>query len=206
VVPGAERLNGALLEIVQQRRSIEPGIKVSNENGWHSLRDFFQREEAPFKALAAHVTAALTQAAKQQVPAFDLATHDIEGEGWVNVNGKGAFNTPHNHVGYHWSGCYYVHVPAASSKSSGVIEFLDPRGTTGMPADLKAPAFAPKFQVRPKSGLLLIFPAYLQHWVYPNQDDDDRVSIAFNARIVPRTRRRPQRAIAAARPVAGLSS
>lgn len=67
-----------------------------------------------------------------------------------------------------------------------MIEFLDPRGSTGVRAPDVSMLFAPKFQIRPRAGTLLIFPAYLTHWVYPNQDDADRISVAFNARVVTR--------------------
>jgi hypothetical protein len=31
--------------------------------------------------------------------------------------------------------------------------------------------------------MLLMFPSYLRHWVYPNESDQDRVTIAFNVRF-----------------------
>jgi len=46
--------------------------------------------------------------------------------------------------------------------------------------------FPSKVQFRPVAGTMLIFPSFLKHWVYPNQDDEERVSIAFNARVEPR--------------------
>jgi uncharacterized protein (TIGR02466 family) len=187
-IPDAARLNAALLAVIAERRQTEPGQKVSNEFGWHSGNDLFARPEAPFRTLAAHITATLIALIRETVPAFDLALHDVEGEGWVNVNGKGAFNTPHAHGEYLWSGCYYVSLPDASSHSSGMIEFIENRQVRGLPADLEAPIFSSKFQLRPRSGMMLIFPSYLQHWVYPNQEDAERVSIAFNAKVVTRPR------------------
>jgi len=35
---------------------------------------------------------------------------------------------------------------------------------------------------------MVIFPAYLTHWVYPNELAGERVSVAFNARFAPRPR------------------
>ena len=71
-------------------------------------------------------------------------------------------------------------------RTSGILEFIDSRQVGGLPPDLPAPVFAPKFQISPRSGMLLLFPSYLQHWVYPNQEETERVSIAFNARIISR--------------------
>lgn len=186
-VPDAESLNEALIADCRKRQNLEPSMEVSNQVGWHSDRDFFNRAEPSFKQLSNAVSIVLTHVVKSTNPKFDTSTHDIEGQGWVNINGRGAFNTPHDHSGFHWSGVYYVSIPENSSERSGVIEFLDPRGATGIRAPDVSMLFAPKFQMRPRAGTILIFPAYLTHWVYPNQDDADRISIAFNARVAART-------------------
>lgn len=185
-IPDADRLNQALLLDCLARREKEPGIAVSNQCGWHSDRDLFTRAEDSFKQLNNAISIVLMHVVQATLPKFDARTHDIEGQGWVNINGKGGFNTPHDHTGFHWSGCYYVSVPESSNERSGIIEFLDPRGSTGIRAPDVSMLFAPKFQVRPRAGTMLIFPSYLTHWVYPNQDDAERVSIAFNARITER--------------------
>lgn len=186
VVPDAEELNRALEADCKKRREVEPNVHVSNQGGWHSERDLFTRPEASFRQLCQAISIVLTHVIKTTLPKFDLATHDIEGQGWVNINGKGGFNTPHDHTGFHWSGCYYVNVPENPLERSGIIEFLDPRGSTGIRAPDVSMLFAPKFQVQPKAGTMLIFPSYLNHWVYPNQDEEDRISIAFNARVTER--------------------
>lgn len=185
-VKDAQSLNAALLPLINARRAEEAGVTISNELGWHSSSDFFLRQEPAFRQLAARITQALIALTRTTVPDFDLAKYDIEGEGWINVNDKGAFNSPHVHGEYLWSGCYYVSMPQTASVKSGMIEFIENRQIRGLPASLSAPIFSPKFQVRPQAGMLLIFPSYLQHWVYPNLEEDARISIAFNAKIVSR--------------------
>jgi len=39
---------------------------------------------------------------------------------------------------------------------------------------------APQFRIQPKRGDLLLFPAYLPHWVEQNNGTEDRISIAWN--------------------------
>lgn len=185
-IPDAEALNRALEADCQSRRKAETGMAVSNQAGWHSDRDLFSRPEDSFKTLCSHISKVLMHVVQSTLPSFNLSTHDIHGQGWVNINPKGGFNTPHDHTGFHWSGCYYVNVPQSENERSGIIEFLDPRGSTGIRAPQVSMVFAPKSQVRPRAGTMLIFPAYLRHWVYPNQDDEDRISIAFNASVVER--------------------
>jgi uncharacterized protein (TIGR02466 family) len=182
----AQPLNAELLVEIEAWRTSESGVKISNELGWHSRNDLFVRPEPAFRKIAQYITNAPLAVVRATSPKFDLTVHDIEGEGWVNVNGKGAFNTPHAHGNYLWSGAYYVDTPEVSSPRSGLIEFIDPRRGASGGSELTPPSFSPKFQVKPRSGLLIIFPSYLLHWVYPNQEEASRVSLAFNAKIVSR--------------------
>jgi len=46
---------------------------------------------------------------------------------------------------------------------------------------LQAPPFRMKKKLRPAPGEMILFPSYLVHWVYPNETDEERWSIAFNA-------------------------
>jgi hypothetical protein len=47
-----------------------------------------------------------------------------------------------------------------------------------------ANCFASKVAILPEPGMLILFPSFLRHWVYPNEQDADRTTIAFNARFV----------------------
>jgi len=90
-------------------------------------------------------------------------------------------NAPHTHPGAHWSGVYYVSQPRIETGKSGKIEFLNPRTDLPNWRILKAPAFSAKKSLRPESGEMILFPSYLVHWVYPNETEEDRVTVAFNA-------------------------
>jgi hypothetical protein len=77
-------------------------------------------------------------------------------EGWININPRHAFNAPHAHAGYGWSGCYYVQQPTVQEGRSGEIEFLDPRsGVDGWPMT-NGELTMTKFRIRPDAGSLLI--------------------------------------------------
>jgi hypothetical protein len=68
-----------------------------------------------------------------------------------------------------------------TSSRSGQIEFVDPRGHAIRSSALpNSECFFSKFAIQPFSGLLLMFPSYLVHWVLPNESTDERMSIAFN--------------------------
>ena len=106
---------------------------------------------------------------------------DLRINGWMNINPQGAFNAPHTHPGAQWSGVYYVSQPIVEDGNSGMIEFLDPRTDLPNWRILKADSFRPKRKIRPKAGEIVLFPSYLMHWVYPNETDKERVTVAFNA-------------------------
>ena len=182
-VPEAAALNAQLLAEVAAMRAAGPGIDRSNRLGWHSPVDFFDRAEPGCALLRGHVLDAARQAALALAPGFDLASIAVQAEGWVNVNGPGAYNTPHEHPGWTFSGSYYVAVPAGGS---GMIEFLDTRMGVTVFGIAGAAAYASKHVLRPEAGELLLFPCWLKHWVHPNAAAEERVSVAFNLRFVPR--------------------
>ena len=170
-------------------RTASPGLTRSNQNGWHSDDDFFQRTEPAFVELRRQMIEAVRQATLHVAPRYDFSAIGIQAEGWINVNDQGGYNTPHDHPGWVWSGSYYVRVPALAcgdgSERSGFIEFLDMRTNVGVLPIEGATCFMSKFTLRPSEGMLVLFPAYLRHWVYPNDQPAERVSIAFNARFAP---------------------
>jgi len=99
---------------------------------------------------------------------------------WANVNAPGAAHPVHHHPNNFLSGVYYVRV----RDGSDVIQFHDPRpqvrvirppvrALTGDNTDLVA--------VRVDPGTLLVFPAWLEHSVPPNQSNELRISLSFNA-------------------------
>jgi uncharacterized protein (TIGR02466 family) len=182
-LPGLAALNARLLGEIAKRRDVEPGIERSNRYGWHSERDLFSRHEPGHKALVEALDAlvgASTRKLMPDMPQDMVARH----EGWVNVSPTHAMNAPHGHPGAFWSGVYYVQVPPPddpSDQMSGAIEFIDPRGAIGTNGRIETPFTRDKFTVRPTPGTCLLWPSFLKHWVYPNNSQQERVTIAFNS-------------------------
>ena len=90
---------------------------------------------------------------------------------------------PHIHGGTYWSAVYYVR---AGEGEGGQLVLHDPR----MPA-LRMHAPGLRFKdagpdvrttIEPKSGLMVLFPAWLLHSVEPWQGDGHRISVAMNIR------------------------
>ncbi len=85
------------------------------------------------------------------------------------------------------SGTYYVRVPDSRAQLQnradvrpGCITFYDPRGAVNMTAIKGDPQIEPEFTVSPKPGMVLLWPAFVMHYVHPNLSDEPRISISFN--------------------------
>ena len=181
----AEALNATLLTEIAARRTAEPGVTRSNFGGWHSANDFFARSEPGHAALAIDLLRMMAEATRHFDPKADYSKARLIADGWVNINPPGAYNGPHDHKTAFWSGTYYVETPQGEG-SSGMIEFLTPLRPLPGNGVVGGPLTAEVFGVRPTAGLVLIFPATIQHWVHPNQSEADRVTIAFNGRFEPK--------------------
>ena len=186
-VPRADEINQALSTLILKRRAETPSIQASNAGGWHSDRDILEWG-APWverlidlaKGVAGQMTA--DRQGHTITPAWKV-------QAWANVNTTGHANVCHYHPGSFWSGTYYVADGGCASDHAlgGEFEMLDPRGPG---PGMYAPAL--KFAgddgasvggaeiIRPKPGLLLLFPSWLMHQVRPYRGTGTRISIAFN--------------------------
>lgn len=181
---GLEDINHSLWNEIEQRMATETGLERSNRGGWHSGDDFFNRSEQAHVVLQTLILDAIQKATTSIAPEFKTDKYMMDVEGWVNVAHRYCLNTPHDHPGWVWSGCYYVKIPKQDKEHGGRIEFMDHRTNIRTLTVAGAPCFASKYSVPPKAGMLILFPSYLRHWVYPNESEEPRVSVAFNARFI----------------------
>lgn len=103
---------------------------------------------------------------------------------WYNINKKGNYNNAHSHSGF-ISGIFYV----KTNSDSGNITFrhpaqLHPYFMKNVVVEEYHPAIANEWFFQPEDNDLFLFPSYLEHYVLPNNSDEDRISFAFNIDIV----------------------
>ena len=180
-LPDHAALNAALLDEGRKLRESDPGASKSNRGGWHSSGNLFTQAAESIQTLKSEAEAATLQATRKINAKVDPASLKMKLFAWMNANPPGGFNAPHTHPGAHWSGVYYVSQPEVDTGNSGMIEFLDPRSDLPNWRILGARSFALKKKIRPEPDEMVLFPSYLVHWVYPNETDEERVTIAFNA-------------------------
>ncbi len=186
-LPEPEARNARMRETILERRRNFPTIQSSNAGGWHSERDLPLWGGPDIAEILSIARSAATQLTSDRFgkpikPSWTM-------QAWANVNGPGDANIAHYHAGSFWSGTYYVADGGCGSDETlgGEFEMMDPRGA--------APAmYAPTLRfagedglsagsgetIRPKAGLLILFPSWLYHQVRPYRGADLRISIAFN--------------------------
>jgi uncharacterized protein (TIGR02466 family) len=173
-----QRLN--LVDECYRWKESSKTVISSNFGGWHSEQTLFKRNEEPFKLLCQSIFTRIVAINQNIDKSWDPAKHTkTRCEGWVNINKSIDINSPHDHGGYTWSGCYYVKIPTKSSslEKSGAIEFIDPRsGISG----IKLFKAHQKTSYVPSENQLFVWPSWVKHFVYPHLESDDRISIAFN--------------------------
>jgi hypothetical protein len=179
-----------LRRVILGREAATPGTTHSNDGGWQSTDDFAEWG-GPSGAL---VIGTVRETVNGLTGYFDGGTlnrgqFDWKVQAWANVNRSGAGNLAHFHPGAFWSAVFYVDDGGIDGGEScgGAIEFSDPRGALPL-------MYAPKLKmmiahclsaglgerVYPKTGTLLIFPAWLAHSVTRYTGSGTRISVSIN--------------------------
>jgi len=186
----AARFNPILRDAIVDRQKQNPGVTKSNLLGWQSDLEMLRWGGEAARLLASHI-----------VERCKNLTVDRRGEGllrwypemWANVSRAGASNQTHAHPGAYWSAVYYVddgYQGSADKRLGGELVFVDPRfpmvrmrtpdlrplGTDGEPQHHEV-------WFRPRTGMLVMFPSWLQHSVRPYLGNGTRISIAVNVSL-----------------------
>ena len=153
----------------------DPGVQKTNVKGWHSRTNMFNIPV--FKPLVDE----LYQMQREIYNEEFLKGEPRLGNMWANINYKDSFNKSHVHANSFFSGAYYIKIP----ENSGQLKFNDPRSgpkylipnrkKTELPEHLWT-----EVHVQPVENRVIMFPAWLEHLVDPNQSNDTRISVSFN--------------------------
>ncbi|MGB7419714.1 MAG: 2OG-Fe(II) oxygenase family protein [Erythrobacter sp.] len=179
-----------LREIILAQQARDPaGLSISNVGGWHSGTNMIEWGGEAARALAYK---AMTMADEATVNvAFDKGhRYEWMPEMWANVSRAGGANQYHTHPGSFWSAVAYIDDGYEGSNDPGLggeLQLLDPR----MPMlrmtapDLRLKGAEGQAQVdepmvRPATGLIVLFPSWLQHSVRQFRGPGTRISVAIN--------------------------
>lgn len=172
--------NSELKKYANDLRMHETGVIKSNFLGWQS--NILTVPNCQINMLVDEILKRIDSA--KQGLGFREDTEAYLTNLWININPTCSFNRPHVHPDCVFSGVYYVECTADSGKLV-----------------CKHPAIAQQYSLKeetlstfteyntsiwsitPEAGKLLIFPAWLEHYVEPNTSTEERISIAFNINI-----------------------
>src|SRR5262245_5122523 len=182
MVPGAAPVNAGLRRIILAREQSDGGKSKSNAGGWHSEESLLNWPEPEIATLKGGIDGAVQRMCRlplrEKTDSLRLA---YSAAAWANVNRHGHYNSLHCHTGSHWSVVYYVDTgqEEPGHQFNGMLELRDPR-PAAIHGRLPAFMFGRGLNVRPQPGLLVVFPAWIEHWVHPFFGSGERISIAVN--------------------------
>ncbi|MDH3474250.1 MAG: 2OG-Fe(II) oxygenase family protein [Rhodospirillales bacterium] len=178
-LPGHEAANTALLQVIEELEAANRDLTTDYLGG-----NFLALENPAAQWLRDCVNKTVVDYFKHLGMDYAL---NWSLQGWANINRLGDYHDLHNHPHAYLSGTYYVKLPDGPPKIGarrdlrpGCITFYDPRGAVNMTAVKRDPYIEAEFTLRPKAGTILMWPAFLHHFVHPNLSDEPRVSVSFN--------------------------
>ena len=187
VLPEAETLNAKLRQTILAHETEHAGTEHSNLGGWQSTWDLLDWGGAETQTIVGHAKQLANRlTADRQGRPVRL---DWRVNAWANVNRSGHGNEFHTHPGAYWSGTYYVDDGgiAGNPELGGQFEVQDPRGVAPVMyapnltfATQGGTSLGASETLSPRAGMMVLFPAWLQHQVRPYSGEQARISIAFN--------------------------
>jgi uncharacterized protein (TIGR02466 family) len=169
--------NADLIDYAYDLKSKKSGIQKSNRGGWQCAD--IENPPVEFTRLIDTINETLirvheTMGLKKEFPSYVT-------ENWININQPQSYNLRHLHPRSLFSGVYYTKVPEGDC--GDIIFYRDNLMLSYLPSyivetwnDLTSGTATYK----PKEGMLLIFPSWLEHSVTANFTNEDRISISFN--------------------------
>jgi|TARA_R100001460_G_C3532754_1_gene173708 uncharacterized protein (TIGR02466 family) len=152
-------------------KSKDKGRTESNYGGWQSQS--FGTINKNFKNLFNNINTSVKKIEKHLKLKKKLSLKNY----WCNINYFGSFNRPHTHEGCTVSGVYYVDV----HKNSGNIIFINKNlNSYYKEINIYNEYNSSTWKIEPEKNLCVLFPSHLNHYVEPNLNKKERISISFN--------------------------
>ena len=149
-------------------------IVTSNEGGWHS-KFFWNPFPTCVEDLNKKITEFIRETARKE---FEVRGDTPIHNSWFMCNKKGDFNSPIKQPPYTFSGMYYIEAP----DNCGDIVFKNDMEMNNYSTSYQNlnTLNSKTFSITPEKGLLLIFPAWLEHYVKVNKSNKEKIIYSFN--------------------------
>lgn len=181
-IPGHESANEALLAVIDKLETANAALTTDYRDG-----DLLALDDPATKWLAQCINVTVRNYFAHLAMDYDIrwSVH-----GWANVNRFGDYHDYHNHPRAYLSGTYYVRVPEQNAPREGrtdlrpgCLSLYDPRAAVNMNAIKGDPYINPEHTINPTAGLIVVWPAFINHFVHPNLAQQSRVSVSFNVML-----------------------
>ena len=198
-LPNVEDMNRELGERLRAEAQASPGVRRANVGGWHSPPDLALRPDPCYRAMMKMIVDHVGATHSKIISAMGLAPSppwSFAAQAWAVVMRNGDYTIAHDHGEAHWSTSYYVDAGDADldrTPDSGALAVLDPR-RSGRP--IPGLESGSTFTIRPRTGVLVVFPGWLQHYVHPYRGTRPRIAIACNVTMSPMEHETPDGSIA----------
>lgn len=170
--------NEKLKDYCYLQRSIDEGVVLTNDGGWHSS---FLKPDIPELQELSNI---VRQKLNHVCDVIDFGKQCYIDNCFINISKFDHCHKTHDHPGSFLSVVYYV----KASRNQGNLVFQNPNRLLGwfqQPSKIKSYNYynSLSWTVLCETGLLVIFPAWLQHEVTKNLTQEDRISIVFNCPV-----------------------
>lgn len=173
-----------MIDLCYRLRKEDPtGRVLSNEGGWQS-QDFRPGKFPELKVLEDKILEQGENSIRDHGYKRDNLILAIENF-WFNINQKGNSNSVHIHDNSFLSGCFYLKAKPDQGKitfyKNHALDYIV--GSQGQ-IEQYTPISASAISFEPMTAKIILFPGYLPHGVGFNPTDEDRLSIAFNVKLI----------------------
>ena len=178
-VNGFDEIQNQLIDYAYEiKNKNQEGVNFSNRGGWQSP-NFDVNDENDL--LQSFIINCLSN-----FPNIDKSIN-FDVDAWININKPGDYNTKHHHPNCHLSGVLWV----KASEGCGRIQFQSP---VEFQTYTEVQSYTEEFKnsnnyfhtyyFLPTEGRILLFPSHLQHEVFENKSNEDRISVSFNIYLI----------------------
>ena len=178
-VNGFDQIQNELIDYIYKIREKEPvGNVFSNRGGWQSKSFNISSEADPLHKFLI-----------DSIGGFHVIKKEVNFviDAWANINGPNCYNIKHDHPTSNLSGVLWIKCP----KECGNIVFESP---VEFQTYTEIKSYTEEFKnsnnyfhtyyFLPTEGRMLLFPSHLQHEVFENKSNEDRISVSFNIYLI----------------------
>lgn len=189
-LPNFQEHKESLVNFLREQRKNDPvGVTKTNLNGYQTgdqtNNNIITSEE--FRPLFNHVMNVMMKTIIEDCKLAVSAGHILSC--WANFNDKAqASNQIHAHDGV-FSGVFYLNAPKGSGDIVFINEGLNPLWVGLQMSDTRGANkyMTPYKHIVPEEGKIYIWNSALLHYVNPNAEDVERISMSFNIGLTPVT-------------------